>query len=271
MQPWRRLSVNTDAARLSWSGVQIPPFNGPFAIPFAKPVAKSLAKPVTGPVVPAPMPTPATMPVKDTGLPVSVIHKGVVDYATCWQHMRDFTDTRAENTPDQVWLVQHPAVYTLGQAGKREHILDAGDTPVINTDRGGQVTWHGPGQIVMYTLIDLRRAKLGVRELVILLEMSVVQTLAHWGIDAAGRRDAPGVYVNGAKIAALGLRVRRGCSYHGLALNVDNDLTAFTRINPCGFKNLEVTSLRQLGVDEPIADIERQLVQALSSQLAATA
>ena len=204
-------------------------------------------------------------------LMLRAVDKGVIDYPVSWQQMRDFTDTRTPDTADEIWLLQHPEVYTLGQAGKSEHILEAGDTPVIQTDRGGQVTWHGPGQIVMYTLFDLRRLGIGVRALVILLENTVIQLLKGWGIEATGRRDAPGVYVDGAKIAALGLRVRRGCSYHGLALNVDNDLKAFTRINPCGFKNLEVTSLRQLGVGASLADVQRQLEQELRSQLAAIA
>lgn len=213
---------------------------------------------------------PATTP-NDTPNRFTVINKGVVDYADAWQQMRDFTDSRQTETPDEVWFVEHPAVYTLGQAGKPEHILDAGDTPVVKTDRGGQVTWHGPGQVVMYTLLDLRRLGMGVRELVVMLEKTVIEVLGQWHLSAQGRRDAPGVYVGEAKIAALGLRVRRGCSYHGLALNVDNDLEAFTRINPCGFKNLQVTSLRQLGCEQPRVVVQHSLEQALRGQLAARA
>lgn len=175
---------------------------------------------------------------------------GLVDYEDTWRAMREFTDTRDADTPDELWLLQHPPVFTQGQAGKSEHVLAAGDIPVVQADRGGQVTYHGPGQWVVYIMVNLRRHRLGVRDLVDLIEHSVVRLLAARGISAEPRPSAPGVYVGDAKIASLGLRVRRGCSYHGVALNVDMDLEPFSRINPCGYEGLAVTSLRQcLGED----------------------
>ena len=177
---------------------------------------------------------------------------GLVAYEPTLQAMKDLTDSRTADDPDQLWLLQHPRVFTQGQAGKAEHLLAPGDIPVIQVDRGGQVTYHGPGQWVVYLMIDLRRRGWGVRKLVDTIERSIVLLLAEYGIDAAPRPEAPGVYVGGAKIASLGLRVRRGCSYHGLALNVDMDLEPFGRINPCGYRDLEVTSMARLlpgGVD----------------------
>jgi len=171
---------------------------------------------------------------------------GLVDYVPTLQAMKALTDSRDTNSPDELWLLQHPRVFTQGQAGKAEHVLAPGDIPVIQVDRGGQVTYHGPGQWVIYLMIDLRRQKMGVRDLVDLIEQSIVRLLAEHGITAAARADAPGVYVDGAKIAALGLRVRRGCSYHGLSLNVDMDLEPFQRINPCGYEGLRVTSMSRL-------------------------
>ncbi len=171
---------------------------------------------------------------------------GRVDYAACLAAMQDFTDRREADTPDELWLVEHPPVFTLGQAGKPEHVLDAGDIPVLRCDRGGQVTYHGPGQAVLYTLLDLKRADLGVKTLVSALEQAVIDLLASLGLTAERRVGAPGVYVAGAKIAALGLRVRRGCCYHGLSLNVAMDLAPFARINPCGYAGLAVTDLRAL-------------------------
>ena len=177
---------------------------------------------------------------------LEVGHFDRVDYARAWRAMQDYTDTRTPASPDRIWLLQHPPVFTLGQAGKREHLLDPGATPVIHVDRGGQVTWHGPGQCVAYLMLDLRRLGLGVRELVENLEAAVIATLRHFRIEGVARRDAPGVYVDGAKIAALGLRVRRGCCFHGLALNVDPDLAAFARINPCGHPGMAVTRIADL-------------------------
>lgn len=173
---------------------------------------------------------------------------GLVDYQSTWQAMREFTDARTEDCDDELWICEHYPVYTLGQAGKSEHILNAADIPIVKSDRGGQVTYHGPGQILIYTLINLRRAGYGVRELVVRLENSVINLLAEHGVEAHGRRDAPGVYVGDAKIAALGLRVRRGCTYHGIALNLNPDLTPFLGINPCGYQGLSVTSAYKLGI-----------------------
>ncbi len=170
---------------------------------------------------------------------------GAADYRATFEAMKQFTDSRTDATADELWLLQHPRVFTQGQAGKAEHVLAPGDIPVIQVDRGGQVTYHGPGQWVLYLLVDLRRRNLGVRQLVTLIEESIVELLATYGIAAAPRADAPGVYVDGDKIASLGLRVRRGCSYHGLALNVDLDLEPFQRINPCGHEGLRVTSMAE--------------------------
>jgi len=168
---------------------------------------------------------------------------GLLDYTSVWQAMHHFTDTRTPHTPDELWSVQHPPVFTQGQAGKAEHVLAPGDIPVVQVDRGGQVTYHGPGQIVLYPLLDLRRLGLGVRELVTLIEQAIIDTLAGYGLNAERRSGAPGVYIGDAKIAALGLRVRRGCSFHGLCFNIDMDLKPFERINPCGFAGLAVTQL----------------------------
>jgi lipoyl(octanoyl) transferase len=193
---------------------------------------------------------------------------GRVEYAACLAAMQDFTDRREADTPDQLWLVQHPPVFTLGLAGKPEHVLDAGDIPVLRCDRGGQVTYHGPGQVVLYTLLDLKRADLGVKALVTTLEQVVIDLLAPFGIAGERRPGAPGVYVADAKIAALGLRVRRGCCYHGLSLNVAMDLAPFGRINPCGYAGLAVTDLRTLApaVAEP-ALIGGRLAQTLAALL----
>lgn len=195
---------------------------------------------------------------------------GVVDYAPTLQAMRAFTDSRGPDSPDEVWLLQHPPVFTQGQAGRSEHLLAPGSIPVIQVDRGGQVTYHGPGQVVIYLLLDLRRRELGVRALVDLIEQSVVRLLADYGIDSEPRPDAPGVYVAGEKIASLGLRVRRGCSYHGLALNVDMDLEPFQRINPCGHPGLRVTSMASLlPPPAPAVDaVGRRLLAVLTANLA---
>ncbi|MDH5171710.1 MAG: lipoyl(octanoyl) transferase LipB [Gammaproteobacteria bacterium] len=178
--------------------------------------------------------------------PVLQRELGLVAYEPTLQAMKDLTASRTPDEPDQLWLLQHPRVFTQGQAGRAEHVLAPGDIPVIQVDRGGQVTYHGPGQWVLYLMIDLRRRSWGVRDLVNTIEHSIVQLLAEYGIAAAPKPEAPGVYVDGAKIASLGLRVRRGCSYHGLALNVDMDLEPFGRINPCGYRGLQVTSMAAL-------------------------
>ncbi len=182
--------------------------------------------------------------------------------------MTDFTNQRTPDTPDQLWLVEHPPVFTQGQAGKAEHVLFPGDIPVVQTDRGGQVTYHGPGQLVAYPLLDLRRLNIGVRELVTRIEQTIVATLAYYGIESAAKADAPGVYVNGDKIASLGLRVRRGCSFHGLALNVDMDLAPFQRINPCGYQGLAMTQMRDLLPNPPaLEQVQTQLVAEFARKL----
>ncbi|MSQ98327.1 MAG: lipoyl(octanoyl) transferase LipB, partial [Xanthomonadales bacterium] len=163
---------------------------------------------------------------------------GRAEYEPVWRAMQQFTDDRTAVTPDEVWLVEHPRVFTQGQAGKAEHILAAGDIPVVQVDRGGQVTFHGPGQVVAYILVDIRRRGISVRDLVTRIEEAIIRVLAHHGVIGERVRGAPGIYVQGAKIAALGLRIRRGCSFHGLAFNVDMDLEPFSRINPCGFEGL---------------------------------
>jgi lipoyl(octanoyl) transferase len=178
---------------------------------------------------------------------------GRVDYAPTWHAMQAFTDARVDGTPDELWFLEHEPVFTQGLNGKAEHLIAPGDIPVVGIDRGGQVTYHGPGQLVMYALVDLRRRRIGVRELVCALENSVIALAARQGIEAAGRRAAPGVYVSGRKLASIGLRVRRGCSYHGLALNVDLDLEPFSRINPCGMAGLAMTRLTAEGARLDVA------------------
>ncbi len=185
-----------------------------------------------------------------------------------WDEMQRFTDTRTADTVDEIWFVEHSPIFTLGLNAREGHVIDAGDIPVLRVDRGGQVTYHGPGQLVAYTLIDIKRRKMTVRWLVELLETAVIDTVARYGIEAHGRRDAPGVYVGEAKLAAVGLRVRRYCSYHGIALNVSMDLEPFGRINPCGYEGLEVTQLSALSVVDSIsrvrADLEAQFERLLA-------
>ncbi|RUR55775.1 lipoyl(octanoyl) transferase LipB [Vreelandella populi] len=203
--------------------------------------------------------------------PIELHCLGRKPYLPVWEDMRALTDTRDSQTPDQFWLVEHDPVFTQGQAGKPEHLLMPGDIPVVQTDRGGQVTYHGPGQVVLYPLLDVRRSKIGVRDLVSALENAVIALLAGYGIEAHARPDAPGVYVKSlmgeAKIASLGLRIRRGASYHGVALNVDGDLSAFGRINPCGYAGMAVTRLADLATLPPEHQVGRQLASALASQL----
>ena len=187
-------------------------------------------------------------------------------YEPVWRAMQAFTDARTEDTPDELWLVEHDPVFTLGQAGRPEHVLAAGDIPVLHVDRGGQVTYHGPGQIVAYPLLDLRRLKLGVREYVCRIEQAVIDTLADWNIEGARRDGAPGVYVNGAKVAALGIRVRRGCCFHGLAFNIAMDLEPFHRINPCGYAGLEVVAMQDLGGPAGLDAVKPVLLQALAAR-----
>jgi len=177
-----------------------------------------------------------------------VRHTGRIGFDPAWHAMRDFSERRTSSTPDELWLLEHPPVFTQGRRGRTEHLLDPGDIPLVETDRGGQVTYHGPGQLIAYTLIDIGRRALGVREFVTHLEETVRTVLAGFGIASGTRCDAPGVYVDGAKLASVGLRIRRGSSFHGMALNVDADLEPFSRINPCGFRGLEMTDLKKLGI-----------------------
>jgi lipoyl(octanoyl) transferase len=208
----------------------------------------------------------------DTAVPDAVAWPGLVrqlgrqPYEPVWRAMQRFTDARDENTPDELWVVEHDPVFTLGQAGKPEHVLAPGDIPVIHVDRGGQVTYHGPGQIVVYPLLDLRRLKIGVREYVCRIEQAIIDTLAEWNIEALRRDGAPGVYVGDAKIAALGIRVRRGCTFHGLSFNVAMDLEPFQRINPCGYQGLQVTSMLDLGGPSGLEAVQRVLLEQLGRQ-----
>jgi lipoyl(octanoyl) transferase len=202
--------------------------------------------------------------------PELVLRKlGLVEYQPTLEAMRQFTDTREGNTPDELWLLQHPPVFTQGQAGKAEHVLAPGEIPVIQVDRGGQVTYHGPGQWVLYLLVDLRRHQLGVRNLVDLIEQSLVELMAEYNITAKAKPGAPGVYVAGEKIASLGLRVRHGSSYHGLALNVDMDLEPFQRINPCGYEGLQVTSMARLvpGIPLDVEAVGNRLMAIVAEKL----
>mgnify|MGYP006192335615 FL=1 len=191
-----------------------------------------------------------------------------MEYLPTLEAMRTLTAERDEHTPDEIWLLQHPAVFTQGQAGKAEHLLAPGEIPVIQVERGGQVTYHGPGQLVAYLMLDLRRLGLGVRDLVSAMEQSLVDLLASYGVDAAPKADAPGVYVRGEKIASLGLRVRRGCSFHGLALNVDMDMSPFARINPCGYSGLKMVQLKDLlDTPAPLDEVAQRLEQAQRGRL----
>lgn len=198
--------------------------------------------------------------------PAAVRQLGRQPYAPVWRAMQRFTDARGDATRDELWVVEHDPVFTLGQAGKDEHVLAPGDIPVIHVDRGGQVTYHGPGQIVVYPLLDLRRLGIGVREYVCRIEQAIIDTLLEWNIIAVRREGAPGVYVGEAKIAALGIRVRRGCTFHGLAFNVDMDLEPFQRINPCGYQGLQVTSVLDLGGPSGLAPVQRVLLDELARQ-----
>ncbi|WP_434148879.1 lipoyl(octanoyl) transferase LipB [Methylocaldum gracile subsp. desertum] len=193
---------------------------------------------------------------------------GLTGYETTWRAMQDFTEQRDEGTPDELWLLEHHPVYTLGLNGDVRHMIRTTEIPVVKTDRGGQITYHGPGQLIAYVLVDLRRKNLGIRRLVSALENAVIGLLKQYGITAEARREAPGVYVDGRKIASLGLRVRKGCSYHGLSLNVSSDLSPFSAINPCGYAGLEVTSLTALDVaiqpHEAAAPLTVEIMQTLN-------
>lgn len=187
-------------------------------------------------------------------------------YEPVWRAMQAFTDARNSDTADELWLVEHDPVFTLGQTGKAEHLLVPGNIPVLQVDRGGQVTYHGPGQLVLYPLMDLRRLKIGAREYVCRIEQAIIDTLADWNIGAVRRDGAPGVYVAGAKIAAIGIRVRRGCTFHGLAFNIDMDLSPFSRINPCGYAGLRVTSMVDLGGPSGLQAVKPALVEHVAAQ-----
>ena len=189
------------------------------------------------------------------------------DYVSLWRSMQKFTDERDDSTPDEIWFCEHPPVFTLGLNAAKEHLLAPGDIPVVQVDRGGQVTYHGPGILMVYPLIDMRRANIGVRKLVTALEQSVVDLAATYDVNAAARADAPGVYVEGNKLASVGLRIRRGASFHGMALNVDGDLEPFSRINPCGYEELEMTDLKRLGIELSLEDAAEKLLPFLLRHL----
>lgn len=195
-----------------------------------------------------------------SSLAVEIRDLGRRDYVPLWHSMQEFTDNRDNSTKDEIWITEHPPVFTMGLNAGTEHLLAPGDIPVVQVDRGGQVTYHGPGQMMVYPLIDLRRASIGVRTLVTALEQSVVDLVAEFGLVAAARADAPGVYVDERKLASVGLRIRRGASFHGMALNVDVDLEPFSRINPCGYAQLEMTDLNRLGVHLPREEIAAKLL-----------
>ena len=205
------------------------------------------------------------------GIPLAVVNKvpinirqlGLQEYQKTWHDMQTFSQQRSPDTEDEIWIVEHPAVYTLGLQGKQEHILVTTDIPVIQTDRGGQVTYHGPGQLVVYVLVDIVRRKQGVRQLVTVLEQAMLDSLSQYGIKAVARADAPGVYVEGKKIGAVGLRIKKGCSYHGLSLNNNMDLTPFKNINPCGYAELEVTQLIEQGVMISTAELAIPVIHSI--------
>jgi len=198
---------------------------------------------------------------------MKICRLGRVDYQPTFQAMQDFTSSRTPETPDEIWIVEHPPVYTLGQAGKPEHILQDIGIPIVKIDRGGQVTYHGPGQVVIYLLLDLHRLKLKVRELVTAIEQAVINLLADYGVTAERRDGAPGVYIGDAKVAALGLRIRNGCSYHGVSLNVDMDLSPFAAINPCGYAGLKVVQTTDLNIPLTVSEAGERLSQHLLLQL----
>jgi lipoyl(octanoyl) transferase len=198
----------------------------------------------------------------------AIIHElGLQPYETIWRDMQQFTQERTEETPDEIWVLEHLPVYTLGLNGKPEHLLNSGDIPVIKSDRGGQVTYHGPGQLVIYTLLDIKRMKLGIRQLVTLLEQSMVTALAQFGITAIAKPEAPGVYVNNKKIGSIGIRIKKNCSYHGLSLNNNMDLSPFDQINTCGFKDLQVTQLADFGISISTEDLAIPVVHAINTSL----
>ncbi|MFT6985384.1 MAG: lipoyl(octanoyl) transferase [Psychromonas sp.] len=196
-----------------------------------------------------------------------VRYLGLQPYLETWQKMSDFTTLRDESCVDEIWLVEHPAVFTQGIAGKAEHLLQQTDIPIVKSDRGGQITYHGPGQLIAYLLIDIRRKEFNVRRLVSIIEQSIITLLADYKVTALAKADAPGVYVNGKKIASLGLKIRKGCSFHGLALNVDMDLSPFLQINPCGYAGLEMTQCNNEGIKLSVTELAPLLIEKLNQQL----
>jgi lipoyl(octanoyl) transferase len=199
--------------------------------------------------------------------PPLIRHLGLAAYEPTWRAMQRLTDERTDETADEIWFVEHPPVFTLGLNASREHLLNTGDIDIVQIDRGGQVTYHGPGQLVVYPLLNLRRLKLGVRDLVVALENAVIDYAAERGVTAGGSRQAPGVYVDGAKLASIGLRIRRGASYHGMSLNVSMDLRPFERINVCGYQGLRVTRLNDLGVLDDVSTVAKDLTPHLLRRL----
>jgi len=205
-------------------------------------------------------------PITHHPLPITR-YLSLAEYLPTWQAMQAYTAARGPDTPDELWLLQHPPVYTLGLAGKPEHLLRASDIPVVKIDRGGQITYHGPGQVIAYLLLDLKRRGMGVKELVGRMEQAVIGLLAEYGVKGERRDKAPGVYVGGAKIAALGLRIKNGCCYHGLSMNVDMDLSPFAAINPCGYEGLAVTQTRDVGVTDNLECVGEKLIEKLKQNL----
>ena len=200
-------------------------------------------------------------------MPITIRNLGIQPYDSTWQDMQRYTQDRDVGAPDELWITEHPPIYTLGLNGKREHLLATGDIPIINSDRGGQVTYHGPGQLIIYTLLDMKRLNLGVRQLVTLLEMAMIYSLTQYGIIAVARPDAPGVYVDGKKIGSIGLRIKKNCSYQGLSINNHMDLRPFDHINTCGYSGLEVTQLADLGVDISNAELAIPVTHAIITAL----
>jgi len=198
---------------------------------------------------------------------INLRHKGHQDYQSCWQEMQDYTLARDENSADEIWIVEHPPVFTQGLNGKPEHLLQASEIPVVNTDRGGQITYHAPGQLVVYILIDIKRRELGVRQLVTIIEQAMIAALAQYGLQAVAKAEAPGVYIQDKKIGSVGLRIKKGCSYHGLSLNNNMDLSPFSYINPCGYKGLQVTQLADLGVNIKTTELAIPVVNSIINAL----
>jgi len=208
-----------------------------------------------------------TEPVTPNSLNLQIRQLGQQDYESTWASMKAFCLSRTKETDDEIWFVEHPPVFTQGVSGKPEHILTDSNIPIVQTDRGGQVTYHGPGQLVMYVLFDLRRLNIGIRALVDILENITIDGLKQYGLKANARKDAPGVYLDEKKIASLGLRVKKGCSYHGLSININMDLTPFSYINPCGYQGLEITQLSEHGVKCQLSDFAAILLHELKAQL----